>query len=141
MAAKVAATKAVQPAQTLGMAPAIGTPTLVSPYDGTIPGASPIGPGVMPGSLGALDGGRPQVNATHQSALATNGSVNQNVTNNNTYKNFYIVQGGGLFGGAFSGWQGLGPNGSQAYIDPLTGAVVQRKSGLFGWLGRLIRGY
>ena len=112
-AAKAAALRQLQPQpQTLGM-----TPGLVSPYDGSVPtggftGGYPLEAGVQPGSLGALNSGRPQVNATNQSALAPNGDVNQQVTNTNTYENKYysIVTAPqpGLFGSYGNGIGGLG---------------------------------
>ena len=122
---------------------------LVSPYDGTAPGANvPImGPttgGPVP-QLTGLSGGRPQVNATNQTAFAQNGNVNQSVTNENQYTNKYyniiVPQSGGLFGG----WGGAGnlPGGfasqGSSFIDPKTGVLyVQRDQGITGWFKRLL---
>lgn len=135
---------------------------LASPYDGTNPaGGMPItGPaGGMPimgtpigGSvpqLTGLSGGRPQVNATNQTAFAPNGDVNQSVTNSNQYTNKYyniVVPhsyggvGGALggLGGMFGGWNTPG----NSFIDPKTGVLyVQQEQGFTGWLKRLFRGY
>jgi hypothetical protein len=95
-----------------------------------------------------LSGGRPQLNATNQTALAPNGNVNQTVTNSNQYVNKYyniIVPHGGLFGsiggvgGLFGG--GIGTPGN-SFIDPKTGVLyVQQETGFVGWLKRLFRGY
>jgi hypothetical protein len=142
----------------------LGMPGLVSPYDGTtpFPGLAangtqyPLEAGTMPGSLAGLDAGRPQVNATNQSALAPNGDITQNVTNDNTYTNKYynIITspygvGGGMYNPAFptyGGWGGWGapvsPYGQQAFVDPTTGAlIVHDDGGIIGWLKRLFRGY
>lgn len=125
---------------------------LASPYDGTTPaGGMPIlGPtvgGAVP-QLTGLSSGRPQVNATNQTAIAPNGNVNQVVTNENQYTNKYyniiVPHSGGLFGGLggvgglFGGWNTPG----NSFIDPKTGVLyVQRDSGITGWFKRLFRGY
>jgi hypothetical protein len=111
----------------------------------------------MPGSLAGLQSGQPQVNATNQSALASNGNVNQTVTNENKYENKYyniitsptygsgFGTGYGLGAGAIQGWGGLYGNGmdpSEVTVDPYTGAmIVNRKTGVLDWLKRLFRGY
>jgi hypothetical protein len=128
-----------------------GTPGLVSPYDGTTPmgmqptmGGYPIEAGMQPASLAGLNGGRPQVNATNQSALAPNGDVNQAVTNENRYENKYYnivtMPQAGMYGG--TGWAGGSAYGSNCYVDPRTGVMYcQREGGFTGWLKRLFRGY
>ena len=140
-----------------------GQAGLQSPYDGSTPygtpmpaaiGGYPLEAGVRPASLAGLDGGRPQVNATNQSALAPNGDVNQQVTNENRYENKYynIVTmpqgygvGGGVWGGVGVGVGGLGygsPYGSNCFVDPMSGVMYcQRETGFFGWLKSLFRGY
>jgi len=123
-----------------------GTPGagLVSPYDGTTAapmlGGYPLEAGVRPASLAGLDAGRPQINATNQTAIAPNGTVNQTVTNENTYENKYYniitTPRGGFLGGAGLGY------GSNSYVDPQTGVMyVQNQGGITGWLKRLFRGY
>lgn len=134
---------------------------LVSPLDGTSPagilpgglGAYPLEAGARgPGSLAGLDAGRPQVNATNQSALAPNGDINQTVTNQNTYENKYyniITSPYGVGGGyanpnfpSYGGWGSGFPYGQQTVIDPTTGALmVRNESGFIGWVKRLFRGY
>lgn len=157
-----------QPVQNLGMV----APGLASPYTGApLPGASiptaPVGypveagamPGAsMPGSLAGMASGQPQVNATNQSALASNGNVNQSVTNENKYENKYyniitspsygFGMGGLGFGssiGSIGGWGGLygrGLDPSEVTVDPYTGAMIMnRKTGVLDWLKRLFRGY
>ena len=117
---------------------------LRSPYDGTSP-TNPLGAGFLPGApnLGAARPGA-QVNATNQTAVATNGDVNQHVTNANTYntRNYTVIMpGGGSWLGGL-GLGGLGHGGGQAFIDPQTGVVYMRKEeGITGWLKRLFRGY
>lgn len=126
---------------------------LASPYDGTTPvsgmpimGAST--PGAVPALTGLGNGGRPQVNATNQTAIAPNGNVNQVVTNENSYTNkFYnivVPHQGGVFGGLFGsgslfgGWNTPG----NSFIDPKTGVLyVQQETGITGWFKRLFRGY
>lgn len=129
---------------------------LASPYDGTAPGAGmPIlgAPGVggaVPHLTGVGSGGRPQVNATNQTAIAPNGNVNQTVTNENTNKfyNIIVPHQGGLFGGIggafggvgglFGGWNTPG----NSFVDPATGVLyVQKDTGITGWFKRLFRGY
>lgn len=134
-------------------------PGLVSPYDGT----SPVpGMGIMSDPTGGLLGssGRPvpQVNANSQNALATNGDINQTVSNENTYKNvynYYVASPygyGGVYNSAYSGWgtgygQQLGMPGAGGFngnynVDPYTGALVyKQRGGVIGWLQRLFRGY
>lgn len=130
------------------------TTALASPYDGTNPAGSvpvtgsPIGMGAVP-QLTGLTGGRPQVNATNQTAFAPNGDVNQSVTNSNQYTNKYyniVVPNGyggvgsswGGVGGLFGGWNTQG----NSFIDPKTGVLyVQQETGFTGWLKRLFRGY
>ena len=131
---------------------------LASPYDGTTPtGGMPIlGPsthGAVPALTGlGQTGGRPQVNATNQTAIAPNGNVNQVVTNENTYTNkFYnivVPHHGGLFGGlsgAFGGVGGLFGSWNtpgNSFVDPQTGVLyVQKDTGITGWFKRLFRGY
>lgn len=132
---------------------------LQSPYDGTTPmtGANPMlggapimGPmtgGPVP-QLTGLAGGRPQVNATNQTALAPNGNVNQVVTNENQYTNKYyniiVPNQGGLLGGLggasslFGGWNTPG----KSFVDPATGVLyVQKDTGITGWFKRLLGGY
>jgi hypothetical protein len=132
------------------------TTALASPYDGTQPGVGMPIMGMPTGSavpqLTGLSGGRPQVNATNQTALAPNGNVNQTVTNSNTYTNKYynivVPHQGGLFGGVggalggvgglFGGWNTPG----NSFVDPKTGVLyVQEEKGFTGWLKRLFRGY
>jgi hypothetical protein len=132
-AAKAAAAKAAQAqaaAQTLPLAPGY-----------------PVEAG-MPGSLQSLDGTKPQVNATNQSALATNGTVNQTVSNSNEYHNTYYSSNpynytgygvGGGYGGIGGGW--LPPGYEYKYDARLGVTLLQRKGGLFGWLERLVSGY
>jgi hypothetical protein len=138
------------------MAQSLPMTGLASPYDGTSPliaantGGVPI-TGSPTGTLpGLATGGRPQVNATNQTALAPNGDVNQTVTNENQYVNKYyniIVPNQGLLGG-LGGWGGLGGmfggwnTPGNSFIDPKTGVLyVQKESGIGGWLKRLFRGY
>jgi hypothetical protein len=130
----------------------------VSPYDGTTPigagglGGYPVEAGTMPGSLGGLDAGRPQTNATNQSALATNGNINQDVKNENSYHNTYLniiaspYGYGGVMNQASMGWgagtYGWNGMGTPYTIDPATGQVYdQKKDGIIGWFQRLFRGY
>lgn len=129
------------------------TMALASPYDGTNPAGgmpimgTPIG-GAVP-QLTGLSGGRPQVNATNQTAFAPNGDVNQSVTNSNQYTNKYynivVPHGYGGVGGAFGGLGGMfgGWNTpGNSFIDPKTGVLyVQQEQGFTGWLKRLFRGY
>lgn len=134
------------------------TTALASPYDGTNPAAvgTPIagyGMGAaVPQLTGLSSGGRPQVNATNQTALAPNGNVNQTVTNSNQYTNKYynivVPQSGGLFGGiggAFNGASGLFGSWNtpgNSFVDPKTGVLyVQEQKGFMGWLKGLFRGY
>lgn len=127
---------------------------LASPYDGTNPaggmpilGAPAVG-GAVPQLTGLGSGGRPQVNATNQTAIAPNGDVNQVVTNENQYTNkFYnivVPHSGGLLGGLggagglLGGWNTPG----NSFIDPKTGVLyVQQETGIVGWFKRLFRGY
>ena len=85
------------------------------------------------------------MNATNQSALAPNGDVNQNVTNENNYYNIIMPSspfGRFFHGTGLGGVGGWGGYGQQPTIDPATGAYyVQRESGVLGWLKRLVRGY
>ncbi|MCB0878390.1 MAG: hypothetical protein KDC46_05350 [Thermoleophilia bacterium] len=128
------------------------TTALASPYDGTNPaGGMPIMGNQVGGAVPQLTGlssGRPQVNATNQTALAQ-GDVNQTVTNSNQYTNKYynivVPNGyggiGSSFGGIsslFGGWNSPG----NSFIDPKTGVLyVQQETGFTGWLKRLFRGY
>jgi hypothetical protein len=124
-------------------APIAGVP--VSPYDGSSPvpglaGGYPVGTGSVPGA------GTPQVNATNQNALAPGGTINQTVTNSNSYEARYVnlmMAPYGL-GSSFSpfgnNWGGVDP--SNVVIDPQTGAMyVRNEGGVFGWIKRLFRGY
>jgi hypothetical protein len=129
---------------------------LASPYDGTVPAGamgvlgSPYA-GAVP-QLTGLSGGRPQVNATNQTALAPNGDVNQTVTNSNQYTNKYynivVPHSGGLLGGVGGAWGGAGGlfggwnTPGNSFIDPKTGVLyVQQDKGILGWLKGLLRGY
>lgn len=121
-----------------------GAPGLVSPYDGSMPvnpalRGYPLEAGIGPASLAGLDAGRPQVNATNQSALAPNGDINQSVTNENRYENKYYNIITAPHGG-FLGGMGLG-FGSNCYVDPRTGAMYCQKGGIVSWIKRLFRGY
>lgn len=150
----------IKPASTVAAQPpmqSLPTTALASPYDGTNPEVAgmpimglPTG-GAVP-QLTGLSGGRPQVNATNQTALAPNGNVNQTVTNSNSYVNKYynIVvphQGGllGGIGGAFSGASGVFGSWNtpgNSFVDPKTGVLyVQEQKGFMGWLKSLFRGY
>ncbi len=157
----------IKPASVAAPQPQMQTlPTtgLVSPYDGTNPAAGAVGAGMpimgipaqgIPGAVPQLTGlssGRPQVNATNQTALAPNGNVNQSVTNSNTYTNKYynivVPHQGGLFGGiggAFGGVGGLFGSWNtpgNSFVDPKTGVLyVQEQKGIMGWLKGLFRGY
>ena len=131
---------------------------LASPYDGTSPALGNPALGMPIGGVGGYGapvpqltgatGGRPQVNATNQTAFAPNGNVNQVVTNSNQYTNkFYNIvvphHGGGLFGGlggagALGSWNTPG----NSFVDPQTGVLyVQKDTGITGWFKRLFRGY
>ena len=127
---------------------------LASPYDGTTPtGNVPIvGPSngtSVPQLTGLSGSGRPQVNATNQTALAPNGDVNQVVTNENQYTNKYYniivpTNTGGLFGGigGASGLFGSWNTPGNSFVDPKTGVLyVQKETGITGWFKRLFRGY
>lgn len=129
---------------------------LASPYDGTQPGVGMPIMGMPQGSavpqLTGLSGGRPQVNATNQTALAPNGNVNQTVTNSNTYTNKYynivVPHSGGLFGAGGGAWGGVGNlfggwnTPGNSFVDPKTGVLyVQEQKGFMGWLKGLFRGY
>lgn len=126
---------------------------LASPYDGTTPSAGMpiIGPsthGAVPALTGLGSGGRPQVNATNQTAIAPNGNVNQVVTNENQYTNkFYnivVPHQGGMFGGLFGAGNLFGSwnTPGNSFIDPNTGVLyVQKDTGITGWFKRLFRGY
>ena len=153
----------VQPTSMTAQLPtmqSLPTTALASPYDGTNPaGAMPIsgmpmGGMPMTGAVPQLTGlpgagGRPQVNATNQTALAPNGNVNQSVTNSNQYTNKYyniVVPNGyggvggsiGGLGGLFGSWNTPG----NSFIDPQTGVLyVQEDKGISGWFKRLFRGY
>ena len=148
---------AVAPQPTMQSLP---TTALASPYDGTQPGVQPglgmpiMGPtgGVVPQLTGLGSGGRPQVNATNQTAFAPNGNVNQTVTNSNSYTNKYynivVPHSGGLFGGVGGAWGGVGGlfggwnTPGNSFIDTKTGVLyVQESKGFTGWLKRLFRGY
>lgn len=146
------ATSALPAAQRLpGSQQSLPMTALASPYDGTNPagGTMPImGPtvgGAVP-QLTGLSGSRPQLNATNQTAIASNGDVNQVVTNENTnkYYNIVVPHSGGLFGGwggassLFGSWNTPG----NSFIDPQTGVLyVQKDTGITGWFKRLFRGY
>ena len=140
------------------------TMALASPYDGTSPtgmvgapitgyGAPGYGAqGAVPQLTGLSSGGRPQVNATNQTALAPNGNVNQSVTNSNQYTNKYynlvVPHQGGLLGGiggAFNGASSLFGSWNtpgNSFVDPKTGVLyVQEQKGFTGWLKGLFRGY
>ena len=113
----------------------------------------PVDSGMAPGSLAALGtgGSKPQVNATNQSALAPNGSINQSVTNANSYTNKYynIVTapqmpyygvGGGAYLPGSNGWGS--PLSNNSFVDPQTGVLyVRQETGIVGWFKRLLRGY
>jgi hypothetical protein len=134
------------------------TTALASPYDGTNPAAAgmpimgmPTGSAV-PQLTGLGSGGRPQVNATNQTALAPNGNVNQSVTNSNSYTNKYynivVPDRGGLFGGIGGAFSGAGNlfgswnTPGNSFVDPKTGVLyVQEQKGFMGWLKGLFRGY
>jgi hypothetical protein len=118
----------------------LGQAGLVSPYDGSNPYGFPA-TGAVTAPTGGLAGtGRPQVNATNQSALAPHGDVNQHVTNENNYYNIIMPSRSPFH--RFFGGLGIGGYGQQPMIDPATGAyLVQRESGIIGWLKRLVRGY
>lgn len=145
-------TTAVQPAQATQQQ-SLPMTALASPYDGTTPSlGTPISGGITGGNvpmLTGLSGGRPQVNATNQTALAPNGDVNQTVTNSNQYTNKYyniVVPNG--YGSIGSAWGGLGGlfggfnTPGNSFIDPKTGVLyVQQEKGFTGWLKRLFRGY
>lgn len=134
------------------------TTALASPYDGTNPAGAvpvngmPIGGMPMQGAvpqLTGLPGGRSQVNATNQTALAPNGDVNQSVTNSNQYTNKYynivVPNGYGGLGGSIGGLGGLFGSWNtpgNSFIDPKTGVLyIQEEKGFTGWLKRLFRGY
>lgn len=110
------------------------------------PGGYPLEAG-LPGSLRGLDAARPQVNATNQSALAPNGTINQTVTNENTYNNTYNVVGGGTYPGyAYSqpwmGAYGAGMGAPYGGWDTWQGAgMCGQRGGIAGWFQRLFRGY
>ncbi len=147
---------AVAPQPTMQSLP---TTALASPYDGTNPAGAGVGMPIMGlpnGSavpqLTGLQAGRPQVNATNQTALAPNGNVNQTVTNSNSYTNKYynivVPDRGGLLGGiggAFNGAGGLFGSWNtpgNSFVDPKTGVLyVQEQKGFMGWLKGLFRGY
>lgn len=89
----------------------------------------------------------PQVNATNQSAVANNGTVNQSVSNTNTYNNnyynFYGIQGSP--GASFpmsaynnSGYM-YGGLGAMGGFGLLGGGI--NSGGVTGWLQRLFRGF
>lgn len=144
---------APQTLPTTGLEGSMPMSALASPYDGTNPalGGTPImGTGTTPimgAAQAGMQAGRPQVNATNQTALAPNGNVNQTVTNENQYTNKYyniIVPSsgfggiGGGIGGMFGGWNQPG----NSFIDPKTGVLyVQKDTGIGGWFKRLFRGY
>jgi hypothetical protein len=144
---------------TLAQQQSLPMTALASPYDGTNPaGGVPVTGGIpvtgtpmggvpqLTGLAGA--GGHPQVNATNQTAVAPGGTVNQTVSNENTYSNRYynivVPNSGGLFGGLggvgglLGGWNTPG----NSFIDPKTGVLyVQQDHGITGWFKRLFRGY
>jgi hypothetical protein len=103
-------------------------------------GGYPIGSGTGLGT-----GGAPQVNATNQNALAPGGTINQTVTNQNSYEARYVnlmMAPYGL-GSTFSPWGNYGAmDPSRVAIDPQTGAMyVRNEGGVLGWIKRLFRGY
>lgn len=111
---------------TAGVNPGIST----GMSTGTYPIEAGTGAGMLPGALQTLDT-KPQVNANNQSALATNGStVNQSVTNDNTYHNNYYQLSNGYDGvyGSYYGNEAL-------YGRPPFGGYW--RSGFVGWLQRL----
>ncbi len=128
-----------------------GTPA--TPVTGATLGAYPMEMGMMPGALGNLDRVPPQVNATNQSALANNGTVNQEVTNTNTYNNNYF----NLYGMQASPWGSmpsysyansgmmspLGAGFGGSMLDPILGGSFfgTNQGGVLGWFQRLFRGY
>ena len=135
-------------AQQLGMANpgVLGYGQAMQPGFGVDPGA-----GIPAGVSG--QGKTPQVNATNQSALAPNGTVNQEVSNANTYEHkFYnIFQGGGgayplgaggAFGGVLGGFGG-GCGQCGGGYDPYSGAAYcqPQRGGIIGWIQKLFRGY
>jgi hypothetical protein len=153
-----------QQAPTLAQQQSLPMTALASPYDGTNPAGGvpvtgvPVGgvPGGFGGQVPQLTGlagagGHPQVNATNQTAIAPGGTVNQTVSNENTYSNRYyniVVPNGGLFGGIGGGIGGVGGllgswnTPGNSFIDPKTGVLyVQQDHGITGWFKRLFRGY
>lgn len=147
----------VLPGAALGLGAGLAAPGLIGP--GIAPGLAQ--PGMLPGMSPQALQKHPQLNATNQSALAPNGTVNQEVSNANTYEHkFYnIFQGGsptyggggvfgggvlgGVFGGAGYSGGGWGSAPVQCGIDPYTGAAIcqPQRGGIIGWLQRLFRGY
>ena len=126
---------------------------LASPYDGTNPalGGTPImGTGTTPimgAAQAGMQAGRPQVNATNQTALAPNGtstrrsrtrtSTPTSTTTSSSRTPASVGSGGGI-GGMFGGWNQPG----NSFIDPKTGVLyVQKDTGIGGWFKRLFRGY
>lgn len=164
-------TSAPLPGATPAPMPGMGGSIPISPYDGTSPvlgpgaglGGMPLGAGQLSGAYGeqlpigagSLMGGMvpgglggqgsttaPQINATNQTALAPNGDVSQQVTNQNQYTNRYyniIVPNGALGGlGGLGGWNQPG----NSFIDPQTGVLyVQQSTGILGWFKRLFQGF
>jgi hypothetical protein len=153
----------IKPASAVAPQPQMQTlPTtaLASPYDGTNPAGAGMGMpimgmptgGAVPQLTGLGGAGRPQVNATNQTALAPNGNVNQTVTNSNSYTNKYynivVPHQGGLFGGIGGAFGGAGNlfgswnTPGNSFVDPKTGVLyVQEQKGFMGWLKGLFRGY
>jgi hypothetical protein len=116
----------------------------VSPYDGSSPVPGTYGGYPVTGGVPGV-GGAPQVNATNQNALAPGGTINQTVTNQNTYEARYVnlMMAPSGFGMNYSPWGGYGGiNPSNVVMDPVTGAMyVRNEGGIVGWFKRLFRGY
>lgn len=131
---------------------------LLAPHGAVLPdaatdqlGFSPGMPnGMFPGDPMAAPQSAPQVNANNQSALANGGTINQAVTNTNTYTNTHNVDGSSLlpFGGVSAygpygvmppiGAPGYGPAwdcyGGMAYCQAETGFLA----GIKRWFARLM---